>query len=141
MKWVDYDKMRVAVVDNPDYDRRVREYTLKVFQAFSATGYARCDFRLGNDGEIYMLEINPNCGIFYPPFDPGSADFSLMNDPIGHQGFMDLIIRAALKRQAEALRVAPQIVSKRETVKQEVSRTQPKRQTVKREAAKKAEPV
>src|SRR5512143_3193399 len=127
MKWVDYDKMRVAVIDNPDYDARVRDYTLRVFQAFGASGYARCDFRLGNDGEIYMLEINPNCGIFYPPFDPGSADFSLMNDPIGHQGFMDLIIRSALKRQAEALRVV---------LKQEVSRSQVKRQPSKREPAK-----
>ena len=125
MKWVDYDKMRVAVIDNPEYDRRVRDYTLKVFQAFGASGYARCDFRLGRDNEIYMLEINPNCGIFYPPFDPGSADFSLLNDPIGHQGFMDLIIRSALKRQAEALRVV---------LKQEVSRTPVKRQTTKRKA-------
>ena len=33
-------------------------------------------------GTIYMLEINPNCGIFYPPTDPGSADFSLMNDAV-----------------------------------------------------------
>ncbi len=127
MKWVDYDKMRVAVVDNPEYDRRVREYTTRVFQGFGAGGYARCDFRLGNDGEIYMLEINPNCGIFYPPFDPGSADFSLMNDPIGHHGFMDLIIRSALKRQAEALRVV---------LKQEVTRPPVKRQAAKREAKK-----
>ncbi len=134
MKWVDYDKMRVAVLDNAEYDRRVRDYTLRVFQAFGASGYARCDFRLGKDGEIYMLEINPNCGIFYPPFDPGSADFSLLNDPIGHQGFMDLIIRSALKRQAEALRVAPQMVGKREALKQEVARQPVKRQTTKRKA-------
>ena len=125
MKWVDYDKMRVAVLDNAEYDKRVRDYTLRVFQAFGASGYARCDFRLGKDGEIYMLEINPNCGIFYPPFDPGSADFSLLNDPIGHQGFMDLIIRSALKRQAEALRVV---------LKQEVTRPQVKRQASKRKA-------
>jgi D-alanine-D-alanine ligase len=114
----------------------VRDYTLRVFQAFGASGYARCDFRLGKDGEIYMLEINPNCGIFYPPFDPGSADFALMNDPIGHQGFMDLIIRGALRRQAEALRVAPQLVKKRESVQQEVSKSAPKRGPAKREPAK-----
>ncbi len=125
MKWVEYDKMRVAVLDNAEYDRRVRDYTTRVFQAFGASGYARCDFRLGKDGEIYMLEINPNCGIFYPPFDPGSADFSLLNDPIGHQGFMDLIIRSALKRQAEALRVV---------LKQEVARQPVKRQSNKRKA-------
>ncbi len=135
MKWVEYDKMKVAVVDSPEYDRRLREYTIKVFQAFKGNGYARCDYRLGRDGEIYMLEINPNCGIFYPPFDPGSADFSLLNDPIGHQGFMDLIIRAALKRQAEALRVVTPVVGKRELVKQEVSKPQAKRAAVKRETS------
>ena len=139
MKWVEYDKMKVVPVDNRDYERRLREYTVKIFQAFKGNGYARCDYRLGKDGEIYMLEINPNCGIFYPPFDPGSADFSLLNDPIGHQGFMDLIIRSALKRQAEALRVvAPQMVSKREMVKQEIGKPQAKRQTVKRETVKRS---
>ncbi len=138
MKWVDYDRMNVTVVDHPEYDRRLREYTIKVFKALNCHGYARCDFRLGRDGEFYMLEINPNCGIFYPPSAPGSADFSLLNDPIGHQGFMDLIIRSGLKRQADALRVAPQIVSKREMVKQEAARPTPRRQTVKRETAKRS---
>jgi D-alanine-D-alanine ligase len=136
MKWVDYEKMSVAVVDKPQHDKRLREYTIKVFQALKGNGYARCDYRLGADGEFYMLEINPNCGIFYPPSAPGSADFSLMNDSMGHQGFMDLIIRSALKRQADALRVAPAIVSKREMVKQEVARPQARRQAVKRETAK-----
>ncbi len=136
MKWVDYEKMHVVVVDDPVYDRRLREYTIKVFQALKGNGYARCDYRLGLDGEIYMLEINANCGIFYPFNDPGSADFSLMNDPMGHQGFMDLIIRLALKRQAEALRVAPQIATKREMVKQEAIKPQARRQTGKREINK-----
>ena len=121
---------------NPDYEKRLREYTVKVFQALKGNGYARCDFRLGADGELYMLEINPNCGIFYPPNDAGSADFCLLNDPMGHQGFMELIIRSALKRQAEALRITPQIVGKRELVKQEVSKPQTRRQTIKRETAK-----
>ncbi len=136
MKWVDYEQMSVKVVDNPEYERRLREYTTKVFMALGGNGYARCDYRLGSDGELYMLEINPNCGIFYPPTEPGSADFSLLNDPTGHQGFMDLIIRSSLKRQAETLRVAPQIITKREMVKQEVSKPQAKRVSVKREAAK-----
>jgi D-alanine-D-alanine ligase-like ATP-grasp enzyme len=136
MKWVDYDRMHVAVVDHPAYDARLRDYTVKIFRAFKGNGYARCDFRLGADGELYMLEINPNCGIFYPPFAPGSADFCLLNDPMGHQGFMDLIIRSGLRRQADALRVTPQIVGKREYVKQEISRPQAKRQALKREVAR-----
>ena len=67
-------------------------------------GYARCDYRMASDGTIYMLEINPNCGIFYAPDEPGSADFSLINDPAyNHRKFMKLIIRAGQKRQAAAL--------------------------------------
>src|SRR5215475_3308675 len=62
MKWVDYDRMNVAVVDHAQYDKRLRDYTTKIFRAFKGNGYARCDFRLGADGELYMLEINPNCG-------------------------------------------------------------------------------
>ncbi|MBI3341201.1 MAG: ATP-grasp domain-containing protein [Chloroflexi bacterium] len=136
MKWVNYEQMSVKVVDNPNYENRLREYTTKVFMALDGNGYARCDYRLGSDGEFYMLEINPNCGIFYPPTEPGSADFSLLNDPFGHQGFMDLIIRSALSRQAETLRVAPQIITKREMIKQEVVKPQAKRASAKREVAK-----
>ncbi len=136
MKWVDYQKMSIKVVEDPRQDKRLREYTVKVFQELKGSGYARCDFRLGADGESYMLEINPNCGIFYPPTDPGSADYCLLNDPVNHRGFMDLIIRSALRHQAEALRVAPQIVGKHEMVKQEVGRPQARRQAVKRELAK-----
>ncbi|HUH97453.1 MAG TPA: ATP-grasp domain-containing protein [Anaerolineales bacterium] len=138
LKWVDYNEMKVAVVTNPNYEKRLREYTVRVFQALKGNGYARCDFRLGADGEFYMLEINPNCGIFYPPADAGSADFCLLNDPVGHQGFMELVIRLALKRQAEALRITPQIVGKRELVKQEIAKPPARRQTVKRETTKRS---
>jgi hypothetical protein len=56
------------------------------------------------DGTIYMLEINPNCGIFYAPHEPGSADFSLINDPVyNHQKFLKLIVRAAQSRRDNML--------------------------------------
>ncbi|MBI3914724.1 MAG: hypothetical protein HY327_11150 [Chloroflexi bacterium] len=45
-----------------------------------------------------MLEINPNCGVFYAPDEPGSADYILLNDSAGHRGFVEQIIRAALAR-------------------------------------------
>jgi hypothetical protein len=32
-------------------------------------------------GNIYFLEINPNCGIFYPMNAYGSADVILSLDP------------------------------------------------------------
>ena len=81
MKWVEYEKMSVAVVDDPKIQKTLREQTMRVFKELGGNGYARCDYRMDADGVIHMLEINPNCGIFYPPHEPGSADFSLLNDP------------------------------------------------------------
>jgi len=101
MKWVDYNKMSAVPVSDPHIERTLREQTTRLFQAMNGNGYARCDYRMDASGTIYMLEINPNCGIFYPPSEPGSADFSLMNDPINHQKFLKLIIRTALKHQQE----------------------------------------
>ena len=99
MKWVEYEKMSVAVVDNPKIQKILREQTVRVFKELGGNGYARCDYRMDADGVIHMLEINPNCGIFYPPHEPGSADFSLLNDPVtNHTKFMKLIIGNAHNR-------------------------------------------
>lgn len=61
--------------------------------------YGRCDFRIdGRTGQPFFLEINPNCGIFYPPGYEGTADFILETDPMGHEGFIDTVIAAAMAR-------------------------------------------
>jgi D-alanine-D-alanine ligase len=99
MKWKEYDQMSVCPVSDADIDRRLRELTKRQFLSMNGNGYARCDFRMNDSGELFLLEINPNCGIFYPPNEPGSADFILINDHLGHSGFLDLIIRSALKRK------------------------------------------
>ncbi len=112
MKWVDYAKMSVAVVKNSRIEKTLREQTVRVFKELGGNGYARCDYRMDADGAIHMLEINPNCGIFYPPTEPGSADFSLLNDPTtNHTKFMKLIIRNAQYRQT---RIAAERIIKRQ---------------------------
>ncbi len=112
MKWVEYEKMSVAVVNDRRIDKALREQTFRVFRELGGNGYARCDFRMDADGIIHMLEINPNCGIFYPPHEPGSADFSLLNDrTTDHTRFMKLIIRNAQKRQT---RIAAEKIIRRQ---------------------------
>jgi D-alanine-D-alanine ligase len=101
VKWVDYKDMSVAPVTDPVVDRQLRDMCIRFFRALNGVSYGRCDIRMDADGVAYMLEINPNCGLFYPSSDPGMADFILLNDPMGYEGFMDLIIRAALKRAKE----------------------------------------
>ena len=102
MKWVEYERMSVAAVSDPRIEKTLRAQTERVFKVLNGNGYARCDYRMSADGTLHMLEINPNCGIFYPPSEPGSADFSLLNDPaFNHVKFMKLIIRGAQKRQKD----------------------------------------
>jgi D-alanine-D-alanine ligase len=101
MKWKDYERMKVIPTADKDIDRRLRDLTSRLFITMHGNGYARCDFRMDAAGNLYMLEINPNCGVLYPPSEPGSADWILLSDPRGHAGFIDLIFRGALKRRAK----------------------------------------
>jgi D-alanine-D-alanine ligase len=118
MKWVEYEKMSVAPVKDARIEKVLREQTTRLFKVMNGNGYARCDYRMDADGTIHMLEINPNCGIFYAPDEPGSADFSLINDPLyNHHKFLKLIIRSAQKRQDRMLSTR---LHKRQTKKQRV---------------------
>jgi len=118
MKWVDYEKMSVAIVDDPRIEKTLRDQTKRVFKELGGNGYARCDYRINADGDIHMLEINPNCGIFYAPHEPGSADFSLINDPTtDHTKFMKLIIKNAQMRKT---RISGERIVKRQTRKRPV---------------------
>jgi len=54
---------------------------------------------MNEQGDLFMLEINPNCDVAYPLEEAGSADLILLHQPWGHREFFEKIIRAALKRQ------------------------------------------
>jgi D-alanine-D-alanine ligase len=121
MKWVEYERMSVAVVKDTKIQKTLRQQTMRVFKELGGNGYARCDYRMDASGTIHMLEINPNCGIFYPPYEPGSADFSLLNDPTNHEKFMKLIIRNAHNRRD---RIAAERVVKRQPRKRPIEMEQ-----------------
>jgi D-alanine-D-alanine ligase len=100
LKWVEYDGLTSFPVEDPVLAVRLRDESARFFVALGGVSFGRCDLRVDRDGTPYMLEINPNCGVFYPPTDPGSADLILLNDPAGHIGFTEQIVRAALARHA-----------------------------------------
>jgi D-alanine-D-alanine ligase len=105
MKWVDYDKMSAFPVDDPVLDARLRDVSARFFVALKGASFGRCDLRIARSGTPFMLEINPNCGVYYPSEDPGSADLCLAHDPEGHVGFTRQLIRAALHRHQERARL------------------------------------
>ena len=106
MKWVDYDRMSSFPVDDPVLDARLRDVSARFFVALEGASFGRCDLRVDRSGTPFMLEINPNCGVYYPSTDPGSADLCLAHDPEGHVGFTRQLIRAALHRHQERARLS-----------------------------------
>ena len=98
LKWVDYDALQSFPVPDPQLAARLGDEAARFFVAIGAASFARCDFRVDASGTPYMLEINPNCGVFYPPSDPGSADICLLHDPAGHRGFARQLVASALRR-------------------------------------------
>lgn len=98
LKWIDYTGMKTRPVGEKPLADELMNASRNLFRGLNGTGYGRCDLRVNEQGEVYMLEINPNCGIFYPPEAEGSADLILLNDGRGHSHFMDLILKSAMKR-------------------------------------------
>ena len=79
--------MSVSPVDDPLLDARLRDVSARFFVALKGASFGRCDIRVDASGAPFMLEINPNCGVYYLPADYGSADLCLAHDPEGHGGF------------------------------------------------------
>lgn len=70
----------------------------QVFLSFNGVGYARMDFRMNHKGEIFFLEINFTCSVFYAEGYEGSADYILMHDGVGKRGFLERIIVEGMAR-------------------------------------------
>lgn len=102
LKWKEFRQMETAVVADAAIAARLASASARTFAALDGSGYGRCDLRMNADGEIFLLEINPNCSIFYPDGLFGSADFILANDPAGHRGFLEHLLTCAMRRRDAA---------------------------------------
>jgi D-alanine-D-alanine ligase len=98
LKWVEYEKLCAFPVEDAALEARLRDVSARFFVALNGASFGRCDIRVDGSGTPFMLEINPNWGVYYPPTDPGSADLCLAYDPAGHEGFTRQIVQAAFRR-------------------------------------------
>jgi len=46
---------------DPELERRMHEVAVAAFQALRLRDYARIDLRVAESGEVYVIEVNPNC--------------------------------------------------------------------------------
>ena len=98
LKWVEYEGLSSFPVEDPVLSQRLRDECAAFFVELKAASFGRCDIRVDKTGTPYMLEINANCGVYYPPKDYGSADICLALDPAGHEGFTRQLVAAAFGR-------------------------------------------
>jgi len=90
--------------DDPVLDQQLRAAAEKIFKGFNGVGYARLDFRVNDKNDIYFIEINFTCSVFYSDGFEGSADFILKYDGIGHNGFLRHIISEGIARHQRGLK-------------------------------------
>jgi hypothetical protein len=83
---------------DPKIEQQLREAAARIFKGFNGTGYARLDFRMNDKGELYFLEINFTCSVFYRDGYEGSADYILKYDGIAQSGFLQHIIAEGIAR-------------------------------------------
>jgi len=100
LKWVRPHDLDAQPVDDAALDARLRDLSRRFFTAMGGTGHARCDLRMDATGRLFMLEINPNCGVFLPAAVADCADVAMANDPMGRRGFFDHLVRSAFNRRA-----------------------------------------
>jgi len=77
----------------------LRLASLKVFQALGCRDFARIDFRIGQDGRPYFIEINPLPGL------GRHSDLVIMALKLGwtHEKLVGAILNTALKRQPRCI--------------------------------------
>lgn len=86
------------VCNDPILGNALKQAAANIFKAFQGVGYARMDFRVDAEGNIYFLEVNFTCSVFYTNGYEGSADYILQQDPMGQAGFLQLIIQEGIHR-------------------------------------------
>jgi D-alanine-D-alanine ligase len=90
--------------EDAELEKELRMAAEKIFNGFKGVGYARLDFRVNESREVFFLEINFTCSVFYKDGYEGSADFVLKYDGIGRTGFLQHIIDEGMARHARKLK-------------------------------------
>ena len=84
--------------NDPLLEEKLKSAATQIFRSFGGVGYARLDFRVDDKGEIFFLEINFTCSVFYKDGYEGSADYILKHDGFGQANFLRHIIAEGITR-------------------------------------------
>lgn len=85
-------------VTDPALTARLHDIAIRMYKAIDGVAYGRCDIRMNERGELFVLEINPNPAIMLTPEEYGPADYMILYDEGGYKRFFERVIRNALAR-------------------------------------------
>ena len=83
-------------------NEQLKDAASKVFKGFGGVGYARLDFRMNAANELFFLEINFTCSVFYTDGYEGSADYILKIGGSGQSDFLKKIIDEGISRHKKS---------------------------------------
>ncbi len=83
---------------DPVLEAQLRLAATSIFKGFFGKGYGRLDFRVNDQNEIFFLEINFTCSVFYKDGYEGSADYILKFDGTSQSDFLQHIIKEGIAR-------------------------------------------
>ena len=84
--------------NDPELEASLKDAATQIFSCFGGVGYARLDFRVNDQKDIFFLEINFTCSVFYKDGYEGSADYILKHDGFGQARFLQHIINEGIAR-------------------------------------------
>jgi len=87
----------IPVVDR-ELCNQLKKAAALIFKGFNGVGYARMDFRMNNHNELFFLECNFTCSVFYTNGYQGSADYILNANNVSQSSFLGLIIDEGIAR-------------------------------------------
>jgi len=85
---------------------RLMDAARRLFVAYEGVGYCRIDFRMNEDGEIFAIDANFTCSVFYPEGYYGTADYILQRDGFGASNFLRQIVAEGIARHRRKLATA-----------------------------------
>ena len=85
-------------VTDPNLIASLHDTAIRMYKAINGVSYGRCDIRMNEQGELFVLEINPNAAIMLKPEEYGPADYMILYDEGGYRLFFERIIRVAFMR-------------------------------------------
>ena len=91
-------------VTDPALIAKLHDTAIRMYKAMKGVAYGRCDIRMNEQGELFVLEINPNPAIMLTPEEYGPADYMILYDKGGYKLFFERIIKHGLKRHERKMK-------------------------------------